>query len=125
MHFLHEGTLVHHVARAVPKLDRITHGHRLGPPNKPIRSHTGKIRKATELECLHVAIRHLQQLCMPLGRVAVEEEPPDDAAPVVDPGEAVVPVELLPAVLLPVELLPDADEPGARCLTELVAASQH
>src|SRR3954468_9108477 len=76
-------------------------------------SHTPKSESHPVIEWLHVAIRHLQQLCMPLGRVAVDDEPPDDAAPVVDPGDAVAPVELLPAVLLPVELLPDADEPGA------------
>jgi hypothetical protein len=57
---------------------------------------------------------------MPVGRVvAVEAEPPDDAAPDVEPGVDVVPT------VLPVEEAPDADEPGACCLTALVETSQH
>ena len=56
---------------------------------------------------------------MPLGRaVAVEFEPPELAAPVVDPGV----VADVPAT--PLEVLPD-DEPGACCLMVLVETSQH
>ena len=62
-----------------------------------------------------------QQFWMPLGRVvAVEAEPPELAAPVVEPGVAAD----VPAVL-PLEPLLDADEPGARCFTVLVETSQH
>jgi hypothetical protein len=62
-----------------------------------------------------------QQFCMPLGRVvAVDVEPPELAAPVVEPGV----VAEVPAVLA-LEPLPDADEPGACCLTVLVETSQH
>jgi hypothetical protein len=58
---------------------------------------------------------------MALGRVvAVEPEPPELAAPVVEPGA----VEEVLAVL-PLEPLPDADEPGACCFTVLVETSQH
>jgi hypothetical protein len=58
---------------------------------------------------------------MPLGRVvAVEAEPPELAAPVVEPG--VVPEVDVPAV--PLEALPDADA-GACCLMVLVETSQH
>src|SRR5690349_5031518 len=55
-----------------------------------------------------------------LGRVvAVEAEPPELAAPVVEPG---VVAEVL--AVLPLEPLPD-DEPGACCFTVLVETSQH
>jgi len=58
---------------------------------------------------------------MPVGRVvAVEPEPPELAAPVVEPGVLAVAL-----AVLPLEPLPDADEPGACCLTELVETSQH
>ena len=58
---------------------------------------------------------------MPLGRdVAVEDEPPELAAPVVEPGAV---AEVL--AVLPVEALPDPDAPGACCLTVLVETSQH
>jgi hypothetical protein len=58
---------------------------------------------------------------MPDGRVvAVEAEPPELAAPVVEPG---VVAEVL--AVLPPEPLPDAVEPGACCLTVLVETSQH
>jgi hypothetical protein len=56
---------------------------------------------------------------MPDGRVVeVEAEPPELAAPVVEPGVVAV-------VVLPLEPLPAADEPGACCLTVLVEPSQH
>jgi hypothetical protein len=58
---------------------------------------------------------------MPLGRVvAVEAEPPELAAPVVEPG---VVADVL--AVLPLEPLPDVDAPGACCLTVLVETSQH
>jgi len=50
----------------------------------------------------------------------VEAEPPELAAPVVEPG---VVDEVL--AVLPLEPVPDADEPGAWCLTVLVETSQH
>ena len=54
---------------------------------------------------------------MPLGRVvAIEAEPPELAAPVVEPG-VVADVDV-PAV--PLVALPDPDEPGACCLMVLV-----
>ena len=52
--------------------------------------------------------------------MAVEPEPPDEAAPVVEPG-----VDVVPAEVLPLEDVPDADEPGDCSLMELVETSQH
>jgi hypothetical protein len=78
-------------------------------------------RKATHKGWLHDRYSSHQQFCIPLGRVvAVEAEPPELAAPVVEPG---VVAEVL--AVLPLEPLPDADEPGACCLTVLVETSQH
>jgi hypothetical protein len=82
-------------------------------------------KKPPEKGWLHDRYSSHQQFCMPLGRVvavvvAVEAEPPELAAPVVEPGVAAD----VPAVL-PLEPLPDADEPGACCLTVLVETSQH
>jgi hypothetical protein len=70
---------------------------------------------------LHGHYSSHQQFCMPLGRVvAVEAEPPELAAPVVERG---VVADVL--AVLPLEPLPDVDAPGACCLTVLVETSQH
>jgi hypothetical protein len=77
--------------------------------------------KPPKLGWLHGRYSSHQQFCMPLGRVvAVEPDPPELAAPVVEPG---VVDEVL--AVLPLEPLPDADEPGACCFTVLVETSQH
>jgi hypothetical protein len=81
----------------------------------------GGNRKATRRGCLHCHYSSHQQFCMPLGRVvAVEAEPPELTAPVVEPG---VVADVL--AVLPLEPLPDVDAPGACCLTVLVETSQH
>jgi hypothetical protein len=79
-------------------------------------------RKATQKGGFTVAISSYQQFCMPLGRVvAVEAEPPELAAPVVEPGV----VADVDALGVPLVALPDAVEPGACCLMVLVETSQH
>ena len=78
-------------------------------------------RLATQLRVASQSLSSPQQFGMPDGRVvAVEAEPPELAAPVVEPG---VVDEVL--AVLPLEPVPDADEPGAWCLTVLVETSQH
>ena len=79
-------------------------------------------RKATRGGWLQGRYSCRQQFCMPLGRVvAVEAEPPELAAPVVEPGV----VADVDAPGVPLVALPDAVEPGACCLMVLVETSQH
>ena len=78
--------------------------------------------KPPEEDGFTVAISSCQQFCIPLGRVvAVEAEPPELAAPVVEPGV----VADVDALGVPLVALPDAVEPGACCLMVLVETSQH